>query len=411
MSKTHDEPCIDRRRILQSAAVFGVAGNLPTLASPASSPEPKTASSRARPHVIGIYCPLWHRYDHMDSWHGYGWCEWELVKDAITRFPGHYQPLRPSWGFFDESDPKWSQREIDLAADHGIDVFLFDWYWYSGVRLMEEALENGFLKAPNRDRLKFALMWANHDWADYFPAPYDKPWNSWLPSRHSPADLARAIDYCTDHYFRQPNYWTVEGRLFFSIFAPGRFISQLGGAEKTKSLLTAIDGKLKQAGLSPLHWNAMTADPKLVPECQRAGFLSTTSYNIMSAGKTSADLTQEYGDLITAHVDGWKGMAQTSLPYCPVVTMGWDVTPRCERNVPFPFAKTNYPYTHVVVGNTPQRFGRLCGLAAEFVAGDPKRPPAVFVNAWNEWTEGCYLLPEEKHGTGYLKALKQTLGG
>ncbi|MBN1347544.1 MAG: glycoside hydrolase family 99-like domain-containing protein [Phycisphaerae bacterium] len=411
MSKEQEESGFDRRRLLKSAAALGVAGNLPTMVLPASGAERRATSSRARGQVVAVYCPLWHRYDHMDSWHGYGWCEWELVKGAIPRFPGHYQPLRPSWGFFDESDPKWSRREIDLAADHGIDVFLFDWYWYSGVRLMEEALENGFLKAPNRNRLKFALMWANHDWSDYFPAPYDKPWNSWLPSRHSPADLARVIDYCIHHYFRQPNYWTVEGRLFFSIFAPGRFINQLGGAANTRSLLAAIDGKLGQAGLPPVHWNAMTGDPRLVAQLQEAGFRSTTTYNVVYASKTSANLTQEYDDLITSHVHAWKGMAQTSLPYCPVVTMGWDVTPRCERNVKFPFAKTNYPYTHVVVGNTPERFGRLCKLAADFVAGDAKRPPAVFVNAWNEWTEGSYLLPEEKHGIAYLQALKRAWGG
>jgi hypothetical protein len=83
-------------------------------------------------------------------------------QDSPPRFPGHHQPLRPSWGCFDESDPECSRREIDLGAHHGIDVFLFDWYWYSGVRLMEEALEKGFLKAPNRGRITFALMWANH---------------------------------------------------------------------------------------------------------------------------------------------------------------------------------------------------------------------------------------------------------
>ncbi len=90
--------------------------------------------------------------------------------------------------------------------------------------------------------------------------------------------------------------------------------------------------------------------------------------------------------------------------------MGWDVTPRCQPDVPFPFAKPNYPYGHVVVGNTPERFGRLAKAARDFVAGDPKHPPAVFVNAWNEWTEGSYLLPEEKYGTAYLKALKEALG-
>ena len=50
----------------------------------------------------------------------------------IPRFPGHHQPLKPLWGYFDESDPAWTAKEIDLAADNGIDVFLYDWYWYSG---------------------------------------------------------------------------------------------------------------------------------------------------------------------------------------------------------------------------------------------------------------------------------------
>ena len=207
------------RGFVKGVAATGAAFGLSIGAAVALRAEGK-ARSPCRPEVVAIYCPLWHRYDHMDAWHGYGWREWELLKSAPPRFPGHRQPLRPSWGFFDESDPEWSRREIDLAADHNIDVFLFDWYWYSGVRLMEETLENGFLKAPNRSRLKFALMWANHDWTDYFPAPYDKPRNIWLPLRHSPADLTRVIDYCIEHYFREANYWTVEGRLFLQHFYP-----------------------------------------------------------------------------------------------------------------------------------------------------------------------------------------------
>ena len=114
------------------------------------------ASSRAaeagkmRPEVVAIYYPHWHNYDHGSSWKGEGWTEWEGLKAAVPRFPGHHQPLKPLWGYFDESDPKWAAKEIDLAADHGIDVFLYDWYWHSGVVCMEEALEKGFLKAPNR---------------------------------------------------------------------------------------------------------------------------------------------------------------------------------------------------------------------------------------------------------------------
>lgn len=363
----------------------------------------------ARPNVAAIYCPLWHPYDHMNSWHGEGWTEWELLKTAAPRFRGHHQPLRPSWGCFNEADPKWATREIALAADHGIDVFIFDWYWFSGVRLMEEALEKGFLKAPNRRRLQFALMWANHPWADYFPAPYQKPWNSWLPMRHSPADLARVFDYAIDHYFRQPNYWTVAGRHFFSIFHPALFLEQLGGPAKVRSLLAALDRKMHRNHLPPVHWNAMTTDPRMATKLHDAGFHSTTAYNILDSGKTSPELTQRYEDLIVTHQNTWQKMAATSLPHCPVVTMGWDVTPRCEHHIPWPFPVRAYPYTHVVLGNTPRRFAQLCQNATEFTAADPHRF-AVFVNAWNEWTEGCYLLPEKKHGAAYLQAIRRTFG-
>ena len=138
--------------------------------------------SPARPEVVAVYYPHWHSYDHGSAWKGEGWTEWEGLKAAVPRFPGHHQPLKPTWGYFDESDPAWTSKEIDLAADNGIDVFLYDWYWYSGVKNMEEALEQGFLKAPNRTRMKFALMWANHDRRDQFCPEFGKPRNIWLHS-------------------------------------------------------------------------------------------------------------------------------------------------------------------------------------------------------------------------------------
>jgi hypothetical protein len=97
------------------------------------------------------------------------------VKLAKPRFEGHQQPKTPLWGYFDESDPKWAAREIELAVAHGIDVFVYDWYWYEameGNKFLHGGLENGFLKAANNQQMKFALMWANHDWMNIEPATY-----------------------------------------------------------------------------------------------------------------------------------------------------------------------------------------------------------------------------------------------
>lgn len=63
-----------------------------------------------------------------------------------------------------------------------------------------------------------------------------------------------------------------------------------------------------------------------------------------------------------------------------------------------------------MVGNTPERFEQLLRDAARHVEQDPRQPFAVLLNAWNEWTEGGFLLPEERYGTGYLEAIKRVFG-
>jgi hypothetical protein len=109
-------------------------------------------------------------------------------------------------------------------------------------------------------------------------------------------------------------------------------------------------------------------------------------------------------------------MRAAALVDLPVVTMGWDVTPRCAPQVPWPFppapgsGRHEYPYISVVLGNTPERFAELCALAAAHAAEPKHGSFAIFINAWNEWTEGSYLLPEERTGTAYLEAVRGVLG-
>ena len=130
--------------------------------------------------VGAIYFGDWHVDPIMQLLHGPNWTEWNLVQHATPRWEGHLQPNVPSeaagWGpSHPENDPANMAVRIDAAADHGIDFFMFDWYWYArgtkasgpeGFPFLDGALEDGFLKAPNRARLKFCLMWATQDWVD-----------------------------------------------------------------------------------------------------------------------------------------------------------------------------------------------------------------------------------------------------
>jgi hypothetical protein len=102
------------------------------------------------------------KMSHEALW-GEGIGEWEIIKKGDPRFDGHYQPRIPLWGYVMDDDPVAWEQKINAATDHGVNVFIFDWYWYDGKPYLEETVDSGFLKAGNNKKMKFYLMWANHD--------------------------------------------------------------------------------------------------------------------------------------------------------------------------------------------------------------------------------------------------------
>ena len=380
--------------------------------------------------VVTIYFPSWHTNDHYQAWYGKGFTEWELLKTAEPLYPGHHQPKIPSWGYFDESDPEWSAKEIDLAADHGITTFLFDWYWYNGVQIMQEALEKGFLKARNKERMKFALMWANHNWGAW-PAITGIPGMAsitnqgsslWLPIRHDPEDLDRVIDYCCEHYFLEPNYWKIDGRPYFAFFDIDIFVRQLGGPDRAAEALERMNERAKTNGLPGIFFSANIACCNdnvyccgwdRVSPAGSLGFESVFAYNIVRTPQyetlSNNHPIVQYDEVINSHKYCWERIEAGRLPHHPSVTLGSDVTPRWHRSVSLPMDFRVLGYEPIIEGNTPEKFGELFVMAVEQAEKNDSQSRAVFINAWNEWTEGMYLLPEKRYGTGYLKAIQTVL--
>jgi hypothetical protein len=109
---------------------------------------PKRDPDSAKITVAAYYFPNYHTDDPRNIINkGSGWSEWELVKAARPRFPGHHQPIVPSWGYTDEKDPKVMAQKINAAADHGIDCFIFDWYMYEDGPFLNQCIDDGFLQA------------------------------------------------------------------------------------------------------------------------------------------------------------------------------------------------------------------------------------------------------------------------
>ena len=148
----------------QKKEVYRLPDDLNTLAGDTSllqKPEGLTVATYVFPnyHASALHNKLYAQ----------GWTEYNLIRSARPWFEGHQQPRTPLLGELDESKPSTWETYNRLCKQSGIDVLIWDWYWYDGKPCLHEALENGFLESSNNKDVKFACMWTNHPWYVLYP--------------------------------------------------------------------------------------------------------------------------------------------------------------------------------------------------------------------------------------------------
>lgn len=340
---------------------------LPSALEPLPVPRTAAAGEPRRPdwprgapaQVMAYYFPQWHTDPRNDAMFRPGWTEWDVLRAGTPRFPGHTQPKRPVWGEYDESDPEDASRAVAAALDHGIDGFIVDWYWFDNAPFLNGYLDRGLLAADRLDEFRFALMWANHDWTDLYPARGPRL-TTLLPAPNTRYHPTCAFTHVLDHYLTHPSYWRLPQGPYFSVYDLPGLIRGMGGVPQTAALLDGFRERARAAGLPGLHINGAINPGVPEPEL----------------------LVRELGLDSATHYTWWHhpDSAFTRFP------------------------TTGYPDARAHAGHTWRRVGD----ALDFVAEDG-RAPVVTINAWNEWTEGSCLEPEAEYGDGYLRAIRDAV--
>ncbi len=402
---------MDRRSFLARSSLLTAGGLLAGDLTADATP--------AKWQVGAYYFPGFHFDPRIEPHHGKGWTEWELLKRGEPRFAGHQQPKKPLWGYADEADPQVFARKIDAAADHGLNHFIFDWYWYEGQPFLHRPLENGFLNAGNNNRLRFSLMWANHDWMDLHPAKLAGTPNTLFRGGVTRDVFENMTDYIVAKYFKHPSYWTIDGAPYFSLYQLFTLVEGLGGVNPTKAALDSFRTKTRRAGFADLHLNAVTWGVKILPSEHQIenvsqllaalGFNSTASYVWIHHVEMPDFPTTEYDYVARKGGEYWRrASGETGLPYHPNVTMGWDPSPRtCQSDV---YVSKGYPFTPILRGNTPAAFKEALKAAKGFLESEAPGNRILNINAWNEWTEGSYLEPDTINELAYLEAIHEVFG-
>jgi len=375
------------------------------------------AQSRANSYDIAAFVwPSYHPDDRAKIFWPDGIGEWQTIMSNKPKFDGHDQPRLPLWGCVNEADPYVMEMQIAAAADHGVNVFIYDWYWYDRMPLLEACLNDGFLKARNNSRMKFYLMWANHDvtlgWDkrnadDAFAQKNNSViWKGDVDR----AEFEKIAHRWIEKYFSQPTYYKMDGRPVFMIYALRNFVEGLGGVEQAVDAIAWFRAEVEKAGFPGLELqlslrkdsdrslSAVASDnigtQKDVVE--KIGFDSLTHYQFCHF----TDVNRDYNEIVKDVVADWETVAENyTVPYYPHVSVGWDSSPR-----------TVSWKGSITTNNTPANFEQALRQAKAFVDARPGQAPLITVNSWNEWTETSYLQPCSKHGYGYLEAVKRVLG-
>lgn len=336
--------------------------------------------------------------------------EWETVRKATAKFSGHRWPRKPLWGYVNEANVRVMEMEIDAAADHGVNVFIYDWYWYDRRPFLEQCLNNGYLQARNNDRVKFYLMWANHDVVNLWDkrlAHIDDGNVIWQAAIDV-GDFQQLAERLIRNYFFHPSYYTIDGKPVFMIYDLQTLLDGLGGAEATRQALDWFRQRASQLGLAGLHLQACLRRPgynlsgvdSAAPLAQRnlihrLGFDSVSHYQYVHF----TDIDRDYDTLMPDVVQEWQRLDRSyTIPYFAHVSLGWDNNPRFQTFRP-----------GIIKNNTPAAIERGFRQAKAYVDAHPDQAPLITVNSWNEWTEGSYLQPDDLYGYGYLEAIKRAV--
>jgi capsular polysaccharide biosynthesis protein len=354
--------------------------------APTARPEAQAGVVQVKPTVVAFYLPQFHPMPENDKWWGKGFTEWTNVTKASPLFEGHYQPHLPTdLGFYDLRVRETQHDQIALAKQYGIDAFCFHYYWFNGKRLLDKPVD-AFLPDKSAD-ISFCLCWANENWTRRWDGAEKE---LLIAQQYEPGWREAFIDSIAP-FLRDERYLRVRGKPLLVVYAPQRI-------PDTHETVLCWRDYCRRIGIGEIHMVAALTHGN--EDYSAFGFdagvqfpphnFAVRNFNdVVPVYEPFQGFFVEYGDMARFYL----GYRYEDRPVYRTVFPSWDNTARVKNRA------------LVVLGASPDNYERWLRSAIHLTQSD--RAPdeqLVFVNAWNEWAEGCHLEPDRKFGKGYLEA-------
>lgn len=362
--------------------------------------------------LICFYLPQFHPIPENDAWWGPGFTEWTNVTTSKPRFPGHHQPQIPAdLGFYDLRLPETRAQQAKLAKYHGVHGFCYYHYWFNGKMLLERPFNE--VLASGEPDFPLCLCWANENWT--------RAWDGCerqilMPQEYSEADTLAHIQWLITA-FRDKRYIRIGNKPLLliyraesipdmpSVVAAWRKIAKKNGFEGLylcaikNSFTTVSEEEIIRYGFDAIvdfQPNSkdfpQPSDVKTKLYGLAAKLLPDVLYQRLKHTAT-ANKIFAYADMVdTIIAKAWP----TLYKKFPCVFPSWDNSARRKTSI-------------IIQNDDPDAYEMWLSHAIKTVAKYPDAEKLVFINAWNEWAEGCHLEPDQRNGRKFLEATKRAV--
>lgn len=355
---------------------------------------------------IALYLPQYHPIPENDAWWGEGFTEWTNVRKAEPKFRGHYQPHVPGeLGYYDLRTLDVMEAQAALAKAYGVYGFCYYHYWFNGKLLLQTPLEQ--MLATGKPDIPFCLCWANENWSRRWDG---REHDLLIEQHYSLEDDREHIRYLI-RYFRDDRYIKINGKPVYIMYRPELH-------PEIKSATAIWREEVRRAGLEGLYLISVEnftkgVDPatlgfdaamEFAPDfpCHGPKYLKKSPLEYLVT-KLLHNLNLRKSGFFDSRVYNYDTLVDNMLAKPAVdykqfrsVCPSWDNSAR---------RATDAIIFH---DSTPEKFKswvrEIAACTAKQFKGDEQ---LFFINAWNEWGEGCHLEPDERFGLSYLQAFKE----
>jgi hypothetical protein len=330
------------------------------------------------------------------------WDDWHSKPDHES--PHYWQYLEPEqWHyrhpFFTKLDicrlvlrcdtQEATDQEIAYAKEAGLDYWAYGYYFpggWAGADGYNYALYK-YLSSEQRNDINFCLRLGGGPSAGADP----NDWYNWM--------IPTLVDF-----FKESSYQTVAGgRPLLYIFGVDDFTSTFGSSAAAGQALNDLRTAATTAGcgspyIACMVWHASDG----------ANYVNDVGYDAISA-YTHLDWSagvQEYpySALAAENASFWDECKATGKQVVPIVNIGWDYRPHTGVNGDRALSTWYAEPTMTEWKNHLQ-------AALDWVDENPNatEPNAVIIYAWNELTEGGWMVPTRGDGTARVEATGEVL--